>query len=428
MWNYQMTYNNQNNPRKQFFNLEVATTSSCNMQCTYCFEGEELKSNKIQPEENINAIIEKIDNLLSSERFSSIYGGVCINFWGGEPTLNFSWNKELITKCKELFKDRISFFIYSNGYNYLKVKTHIDLFSREELLKDVLRLQISWDGIDNGRIDHSKRKTNDMVGTCIQTLALVYPELNLTTKATIQPEELLRLEQIWNNYFELFKLVTLGNEPTEPTSRVPAAKNRTTVSFSPTLNYVDDFDTQDEVYLNNIKVEFSKVLVLEEAFYKKYGFHLFGWFSESLKDAKNKRMTNCSAGINLAAVDYEGNLSICHGTLYSDLKTEFIQFQNNTIHNEKDVFLTKFFDTRAKIEKHHSYVSDECIGCSATVCYKCPVVNLEQIAAKDDIPSKDDMPTKEIKPNEFQIRDPRHCGIYKLFGKFDRVLINKIHS
>lgn len=163
MWNYQMTYNNQNNPRKQFFNLEVATTSSCNMQCTYCFEGEELKSNKIQPEENINAIIEKIDNLLSSERFSSIYGGVCINFWGGEPTLNFSWNKELITKCKELFKDRISFFIYSNGYNYLKVKTHIDLFSREELLKDVLRLQISWDGIDNGRIDHSKRKTNAKV-------------------------------------------------------------------------------------------------------------------------------------------------------------------------------------------------------------------------------------------------------------------------
>ena len=75
------------------FNLEIATTSTCNMACTYCFEGEELKSKQKQHHQNIEPIIQKIDLLLSDPKFCMEYSGICLNFWGGEPTLNYSWNK-----------------------------------------------------------------------------------------------------------------------------------------------------------------------------------------------------------------------------------------------------------------------------------------------------------------------------------------------
>ena len=40
-------YNPLDNTSKSilpFFNFEIASTSNCNMVCTYCFEGDELKS------------------------------------------------------------------------------------------------------------------------------------------------------------------------------------------------------------------------------------------------------------------------------------------------------------------------------------------------------------------------------------------------
>lgn len=385
------------NSKRNHFNLEIATISSCNMACTYCFEGDELKSKKIQPKENITEVLHKIDALLKDSKFMSMYNGVCINFWGGEPTLNFFWNEELITKAKEQFKDKVSFFIYSNGFDLNKVQKHINLFNEEEQKNNTIRLQISWDGVANGRVNHSGETTNDLVRNNLFQLARMNPYLHISTKATIQPEELINLEDLWLGYFNLFNNLSTLN-------------SRVVVSFSPTLNYVDDYATEQE-YLNKISIAFGKVLKLEEAFYEKHNFHLFGWFSENHSVARMKRFTNCSAGINLAAMDYDGNLSVCHGTLYSPLKKDFIAFHNTNIKDLDQDFKDKLFQTREQLQKHHSYVADECISCTATICYKCPVVNLEQI-------------NNGVQSKNFQVRDPRHCNIYKLFGKFDRLLIN----
>ncbi len=383
--------------KRNHFNLEIATISSCNMACTYCFEGEELQSKKTQPKENIDSIIQKMQALLTDEKFLSEYNGICLNFWGGEPTLNFEWNKELIHKAKKQFKDRVSFFIYSNGYSYTKLTQHIDLFSVTEMYNDTIRIQISWDGISNGRVNHREEATNERVRENIIKISKNYWNLNLTTKATIQPEELIKLDTIWLRYFDLFQDIYKHS-------------SRTRVIFSPTLNYVDDYATEQE-YLDQISLSFGKVLKLEEAFFDKYKTHLFGWFSDDHSSARTKRMTNCSAGINLAAIDYEGNLSVCHGTLYSPLKKDFIAFQNTNIKDSNQDFKIKLFETREQLKKKHQYVADECISCTATICYKCPVVNLEQL-------------NEGVNADNFQTRDPRHCNIYKLFGKFDRILIN----
>ena len=383
--------------KRNHFNLEIATVSSCNMACTYCFEGEELKAKKKQPKENIEAIIQKMQTLLTDQKFLNEYNGICLNFWGGEPTLNFEWNQELINRTKDLFPGKVSYFIYSNGFDVTKVQKHLNLFNEEEQRAKDIRLQISWDGINNGRISHTGIATNPLVRKNILEIARMNPYLSFSTKATIQPEELLNLEEIWTSYFKLFI------DAQELNSRV-------NVTFSPTLNYVDDYATEQD-YLDKIAISFGKVLKLEEAFFDKYKFHLFGWFSEDQSSARTKRMTNCSAGINLAAIDYDGNLSVCHGTLYSPLKKDFIAFQNTNIKDSNHDFKIKLFETREQLKKKHSFVADECITCTATVCYKCPVVNLEQL-------------NEGVKADNFQVRDPRHCNIYKLFGKFDRILIN----
>jgi radical SAM protein with 4Fe4S-binding SPASM domain len=128
-----------------------------------------------------------------------------------------------------------------------------------------------------------------------------------------------------------------------------------------------------------------------------------------LKDARGKRLTNCSAGINMMAVDYDGTMSACHGTLYSDMKKDFSNHISTNIKDPNQKFLTRFFESREELKKSTEYVADSCINCEATVCYKCPVVNIEQL--------------NEFKPENFQVRDTRHCNIYKTFGKFDRALI-----
>ena len=408
---------------KRQFNLELATTSSCNMACTYCFEGEELQAKKQQTQESIPDIISKIELLLSNQDFNLEYpDGICINFWGGEPTLNFKWNKELIEtlEAKEYSKN-LSYFIYSNGFNLPKIVDHISLFTRDQLKQSKLRIQISWDGIHNGRIGHNGETTNQIVKNHINSLILLYPELNLVTKATIQPQELLRLEEIWNNHYKFHQQVE------RVANGLKGCNNtiNTRITFSPTLNYVDNFDDTDEEYLKAIAIEFQKVLLLEQAFYKKYKYHLFEWFSNDFKEARGKRLTNCSAGINLMALDYNGNFSSCHGVLYSENKNNFEKFHNLNIKQSPKDFTKNFFESRSKLKFHTEYVADSCISCEATVCYKCPVVNIDQLSKNKGNDTSNVTNLTYLKPFEqtYQIRDTRHCQIYKLFGKYDRVLM-----
>lgn len=392
---------------KPFFNFEISSTPNCNMACTYCFEGEELKSKEKQSLENIPILVEKIKALLQDEIFSSEYSGITINFWGGEPTINFNWNKELIFAIrKSIPQDQIRYFFYSNGFSYSKVTQHIDLFSEEEIKNGVLRFQISWDGIEGLRVDHSGKQTLGIIRQNILKLAKNYKNLQCSTKATIQPEELLILPKIWDEFYKLFIECQEFQADFE-------------VNFSPTLNYVDDYLTTPE-YLKEIEQQFYKVAQKELVFYKKYKRHLFSWFgAESEKDFYNKRSTNCSAGIHLLVVSIQGDVSPCHGALYSPLKRNFENLSKAKITDTPKDFVKKVHDMRFSLKPELNKLDSECKTCEATVCYKCPIVNSEQHLQKK-FPNIQNMDII----NTFQNRDPRHCQIYKTFGPVDRALYN----
>ena len=404
-----------------YFNFEIASTPNCNMACTYCFEGEELKSKAKQKQENIPKIVNKLKELLQDTGFRKEYSGIVLNFWGGEPTINFNWNKDLIAAIrKESINGEalpIKYFIYTNGYSYTKVTQHLDLFSKQEIEDSTIRIQISWDGIEGQRLDHAGKQTLNIIRDNIKKIAKNYPNLNASTKATIQPEELLKLSDIWLEFYKLY-LELIGY----------ASKFK--VSFSPTLNYVDDYEVTSE-YLSKIEKEFQKTAKLELEFYSKFKDSLFSWFGgNNHKDLLSKRATNCSAGVNIIAMDLDGNVSPCHGTLYSPLKKQFIEFSDTNWDDVK--FVEKVQQQRAKLKPELNRLDPSCVGCEATVCYKCPIVNVEQAVKNYPVdppnPSITDSKKPSIEPNRilinFQNRDPRHCSIYKTFGPIDRAFVN----
>ena len=64
----------------------------------------------------------------------------------------------------------------------------------------IIRIQISWDGIEGLRVDHSGKQTLNIIRENIKKIAKNYPDLNASTKATIQPDELLKLSRIWEDF------------------------------------------------------------------------------------------------------------------------------------------------------------------------------------------------------------------------------------
>lgn len=400
---------------KPFWNLELSTIPKCNMACRYCFEGDELQSKQRQKDENIDLIIKRIKDIQRSQWYKNEYSGICINLWGGEPTLNYKWNKLLIEKLREANVDdnpyeripenTIKYFMYSNGFSINKVQDHINLFCQQELLDDKFRMQISYDGVPGDRIDHKGNQTYEKIANNIEIISKHNINLNLTIKATLQHVDLIDLKKPWLNFYKLYK-------------KVKEYQSRTTINFAPTLNYVDDLQiptsmTKEE-YLNLVKDNFIEVSKYELKFYEKYGHHLMTWFSENIQDINKRRLTNCSAGVHMAMIDMNNTVLACHGALYASnplSKHKFIkQFDTNL---NKNSFVDDINKTREELKKVVNKVEDSCINCSATVCYKCPIINVERKNLKEE---------NNYLTESFQDRDPRHCEIYKLFGTIDRSL------
>ena len=84
---------------------------------------------------------------------------------------------------------------------------------------------------------------------------------------------------------------------------------------------------------------------------------------------------------------------------------------------------------RFKLKPELNRMDNECKNCEATVCYKCPIVNIEQVAKEiKEHENQEKIIFKRTAPDDivknFQKRDPRHCGIYKTFGPIDRAFVN----
>lgn len=365
------------NKNLNYFTLEVTTTQKCDMACTYCFEKDELKNTDRQT--NKDEIIKKVFILLNNEVFKETYNGITLNFWGGESTLN----KTLIFELMDAFADypNIHYFFYTNGYNPFTL-AEIIKYHRQYKSDDALSFQISFDGMNHDlyRVDHSGKGTHDQIINSIRLTMMAFPEINLSLKSTAQISDLEDWHQHWVYWRSLIY-------------EFPK------FSWSPTLEYTNTYEITEEK-LNRITKEFLKIANEEYFYFKENRRFVLSWFN-------TKESAVCSAGVNISNIDLYGNVSICHGALYSDNKKDFV-FGNIKDDNIITNLLTKSKELEKGLVKNN-----HCKACLATVCYQCPIVQYDNSKLNTFIEKLHD-PKKDL------------CDIYIAFGKIARTLQHHI--
>ncbi len=351
-----------------YYSYEITTTQQCNMACTYCFEEEALQDKTKQL--NKDDIIKSVYGMLNDKEFMIEYSGITLNMWGGESTLN----KELIIDLINEFKDeKINFFFYTNGYNALDIATII--YKSKDIMPDYakrLSFQISFDGINNDleRVDHAGNGTSQRVLKNVKYFKKEFPEIRISLKSTLMINELYKLVEHWYYWRDLIE-------------QYPD------FTWSPTLEYTNKYvitNTQLEL----IEKQMLEVAKLEIQYFEKHNRFIWGWF-----DSQDKVL--CSAGINISNVDLEGNVTMCHGALYSDKKQDLI-FGNV---KDNDI-VQKIKNTRFQFKEKFN-MQQHCVDCVATVCYQCPTVNHEL-------------------NNSFYNPKIDLCDVYQTFGKISRTV------
>ena len=354
-----------------YYAYEVTTTQKCDMACTYCFEGEELQNTSKQ--RSVDDIISSVYDMINSEKFMSVYDGVTLNFWGGEPTQN---PKMIIKLINEFKNSPVKFFMYTNGFNKNNIERIINNFKL--FIDDNRRLtyQISYDGIfhDDERIDHKGNGTSKQILENIKYLRNKFPEIQFSLKSTLPVKYLTRLVEIWDH----FKILS----------------DEFGFSYSPTLEYTNKYIIKED-FVKKVNEQFLILAKREIEYYKTHNRFVWSWFGTGERSV-------CSAGANISNVDIDGNLLVCHGAIYSKNKDAFVigHVSDNPI------------DAILKSREHHMdimKVPEHCRDCTATVCYQCPIVNY-------------DYSDKETYDEKYH--DPKDdlCLIYKAFGKIDRTV------
>lgn len=358
---------------KKYYTFELTVTQKCDMACTYCFEGEELQNTKKAP--TVEEVIPKIRELLNSEEFMRHYNGISLQAWGGEPSLATNY---IISLFKEFKNDPVDFFMYTNGYNLNNLTKIINNLLFNDLTMDRFSMQISYDGIshDKERVNHNGEGTADKILDNVRALKSSYKDLDLRLKATLPIDQLPHLVQHWYHWKDIV-------------DEFPD------FSWSPTLEYTNKYLIKPEE-LDIINNQFLKLAKLELDYFSKHRRFVFSWFGS--QDANI-----CSAGANIGNIDLDGNISVCHGALYSPNKEHF---QVGNIY-ESD-FVTSILKMRTK-HLQMLKLPEYCQGCEATVCYQCPIVQY------------DNSPRETY---EEKYHDPKLdlCSVYKAFGKIDRTI------
>jgi radical SAM protein with 4Fe4S-binding SPASM domain len=144
-----------------YYTVYIILNYACNMDCVYCFEGNE-KVSSIMDELTLTQMFKYIDNLVAQKK-------VEIVFYGGEPLLEK--NKMQIIKIMNRYEkeSQIYFRFITNGLN---VSSYMDVF--EQYKNKITRFVITIDGVkrihDQKRIRHDKSGTYDDIIKSIKML------------------------------------------------------------------------------------------------------------------------------------------------------------------------------------------------------------------------------------------------------------------
>ena len=310
--------------------LDINVTSTCNLGCLYCSEGHNPNEPDLSVIENSKTNVPKEDiiKLVQNVHSEKPEEPVNIAFWGGEPMMNMQYCTELMLHFKD--DKRVSFFFYTNGM-YIK-KNKEKLNSINSLLDGRLEIQVSYDGKavnDVERLTKQGKSTSEEVKESFSILQEI--GIKSSVKSTITPRT---FKYIFEAYLDV---ISMGS------------------NYFPTPDSYEDYDNPDEHYVDLIK---GLQKIAKHIYDNGLDPETFGWFQQS--------RALCQAGVNYFAVNLDGDLSPCHGTMYEDSGAHIV---GNI--SDADV-MQEMEEATVLYSGLMQHMNDDCNACESLFCMKCP--------------------------------------------------------
>lgn len=158
--------------------LVFEVTDACNLRCKYCayadlYEGYDERKNSKFSFHRAKLVIDYMYNYWSKNSSEEYNHPVSISFYGGEPTLNMPFIREVINYIESLPPIGCS-FSYSMTTNAMLLDRYMDFFVEKNF-----SLLISLDGDELGqsyRVDHQGHNSFERVIKNIMLLRDTYPD------------------------------------------------------------------------------------------------------------------------------------------------------------------------------------------------------------------------------------------------------------
>lgn len=211
------SYNSKNRISKKITTEDIKTglanvdhvifelTDKCNLNCTYCGYGKyyddlfgKRTNNYLNPEV-AKTFLKNLFQYWNSSYNSSHGRLINISFYGGEPLLNFSLIKDLVSfvKSYELKHNKINFSISTNG---VLINKHLDY-----IVENGINLAISLDGDKNAnsfRVFHNNKESYSRI---IKNLELIKKKYPIFYKEKISFCSVLHSRNSVEGIYEYFK-------------------------------------------------------------------------------------------------------------------------------------------------------------------------------------------------------------------------------
>lgn len=299
---------------KKISSVTLMLVQKCDLRCKYCYgEGGEYHDKGVMSQEVAFRAIDYLVNNSDSERLN-------VSFLGGEPLLNLSLIKKVISYCRDKESSTGRKFDFTMTTNGMLINNEVENY----LIDNHVSVQISIDGKkeehDRNRFDAMGRGSYDKIIMNTESMRKKYL-LNARATVTKDNMDLIKI-------FEHLESLNFKSIP---------------ISFA--QNLMDDQDYEELIIKNTELILYFENLI-KELRYTEAARMTIIWSALQKINNAGVRYLPCGVASNMVTVDINGDLYPCHrfvsykeyviGNIYCGYKgrDRFIENLNLYNHNQ----------------------------------------------------------------------------------------------
>lgn len=264
----------ENNYIKKNYSVIYFLTWKCNLNCSYCYESNK-SSKKMSWEIAKNGV----------DFFMRLYENINIQFFGGEPLLEFDLMKKITNYLKNNYINRYGLSIYTNGT--LINNEIIDYF-----VKNNVFITLSIDGREETQNENRRFKNNKGTFGILEKIIkkLVNQNINVRIRMTITPNNCNKLFDNMKYFYETYGIKDIQEE-------------------------VDRFAIWNEEQINILIDQYNNIINYIVNFYELD--KLFYWINYEkrvlpfINQVSKRKGARCGSSEGMCSMDTDGTLYPC---------------------------------------------------------------------------------------------------------------------